>query len=241
MQPGLREKMIAEKRAALTAAQRHALDTPAAQRTAKQNELAGQAAEAIKVTHDEVARRISGPPEKRDAAKKLAKEAIQHELLAVYTNRYRSTVNFNYWEQHAKTEQGRDLRTARQLIYKGDRAYADGDMIDAKTAYVDGLRAWRKVLDTHPEYLTDQTTNEDLMDIIRRYRHVLAQEDRTLPQPFILQDVIEVHEKEFGGAPLQEEVKPKKGKKAAEVETRGAAKSNAKKPDAKKADAKKAK
>ena len=179
MQPGLRKKMIAEKRDALTPAQRLALDTPEAQRTAKQNQLASQAGEAISVTHDEVARRISGSPEKRDAAKKLAKEAIQHEMLAVYSNRYRSTVNFNYWKQHAKTEQGRDLRTARQLIYKGDRAFADGDMIDAKTAYVDGLRAWRKVLDTHPEYLTDQTTNEDLMDIIRRYRHVLSQDEKS--------------------------------------------------------------
>ena len=215
MQPGLREKMIAEKKAALTAAQRLALDTPAAQRTAKQNQLAGEAGEAIKVAHDEVARRISGPPEKRDAAKKLANEARDHELLSKWTNNYRSIVNFNYWRQHAKTEQGRDLRTARQLIFKGDRAYADGDMIDARTAYVDGLRAWRKVLDAHPEYLTDQTTNEDLIDIIRRYRHVLAQDDRTLPEPFILQDVINVHQREFGGAPLQEEEKPKKEKKAA--------------------------
>ena len=52
-----------------------ALDTPAVQRTAKQNELAAQAEEAIKVGHDEVARRMPGGPERRDAAKKLAKEA----------------------------------------------------------------------------------------------------------------------------------------------------------------------
>jgi hypothetical protein len=212
MQPGLREKMIAEKKAALPAAQRLALDTPPAQRTAEQNRLVLEAEDAIRVGHDEVARRVSGGPERRDAAKKLAKEAEDHEMLAMYTNRYRSTVNFNYWNQHAKTEQGRDLLTARGLIYLGDRAYADGDQVDATSAYTKGLKAWRKVLDDHREYLTDQTTNEDLIDMIRRYRHVLAQDNRTLPEPFILQDVIDVHQKEFGGTWNKDGEKPKKDK-----------------------------
>jgi hypothetical protein len=212
MQPGLRDKIVAEKKAALPAAQRIALDTPEKERTDKQRQLAFQAAEAIGVAHDEVARRITGSPERREAAKKLAKEAREHELLSTYTNHYRSTVNFNYWNSHAKTEQGRDLLTARQFIYKGDRAYADGDMKDAESAYAEGLRAWRKVLDAHQEYLKDQTTNEDLVDIIRRYRQILNQRDKKLPQPFILQDVIEVHQKEFGGTWSQEEEKPKKKK-----------------------------
>jgi hypothetical protein len=211
MQPGLREKIIAEKKKALPPAQRLALDAPAAERKGKQFELAAQAEEAIRVTHDEVARRM--PLAKRDAAKKLAKEAMQHELLALYTNRYRSTVNFNFWRDHAKTEQGKDLRTARQLIYSGDRDYANGDQADAVSAYREGLQAWRKVLDDHREYLTDQTTNEDLIDMIRRYRRVLAQEEhKTLPEPFILQDVIDVHQREFGGTWNKEEEKPKKDK-----------------------------
>jgi hypothetical protein len=228
MHPGLRDELIAKKKS-LPDAERIALDTPAAQRTAKQNQLAVQAEEAIRVGHDEVARRMPGGPERREAAKKLAKEAWQHEQLAMYTNRYRSTVNFNYWNQHAKTEQGKDLRTARELIYKGDRAYADGDQIDAMSAYRAGLQAWRKVLDTHREYLTDQTTNEDLIDMIRRYRHVLAQDNKTLPEPFILQDVIDVHQKEFGGTWSPDEEKPKKEKAPA-----------VKKPDGKKSDGKKA-
>ena len=68
------------------------------------------------------------------------------------------------------------------------------------------------MLDTHREYLTDQTTNEDLIDMIRRYRHVLAQDNKTLPEPFILQDVIDVHQKEFGGTWSADEEKPKKEK-----------------------------
>ena len=85
-------------------------------------------------------------------------------------------------------------------------------MVDAMNAYREGLQAWRKVLDAHREYLTDQTTNEDLIDMIRRYRHVLSQDNKTLPEPFILQDVIDVHQKEFGGTWSQDEEKPKKEK-----------------------------
>ena len=84
------------------------------------------------------------------------------------------------------------------------------------------------MLDTHREYLTDQTTNEDLIDMIRRYRHVLAQDNKSLPEPFILQDVIDVHQKEFGGTWSADEEKPKKDKTPP-----------AKKPETKKSDSKK--
>ncbi len=91
MQPGLRAKMIAEKKAALAdsraAGPRYSPGT--AQRKAVG--LAAKAEEAIKVTDDEVARKISGSHERRDAAKKLAKEAWQHEQLATYIKRYRGT------------------------------------------------------------------------------------------------------------------------------------------------------
>ena len=60
LQPGLRVKLIAEKRDALTTNQREALDTPAEKRTGRQVELAAQATDALQVTHDEVARRITG-------------------------------------------------------------------------------------------------------------------------------------------------------------------------------------
>ena len=66
MQPGLRaEDRGGEAKAALTAAQREALDTPVAKRTGKQFELAAQAEEAIKVTHNEVARQDHGPEARR--------------------------------------------------------------------------------------------------------------------------------------------------------------------------------
>jgi hypothetical protein len=234
LQPGLRKKMIEEKKKTLTAAQRQALDTPLEKRSGNDFKLAAEAEDAIRVTHDEVARKVTGPAEKKAAAKKLAHEARDHEQLALYINRYRSTVNFDYWRQHAKTEQEKDVLTARQHIYQADRAFAENDNVVAMESYRQGLKAWRKVLDAHPDYVTDQTTGEDLMDMIRRYRQVLRQNEKPFPKPFILQDVIDVQQKQYGAAPLQDEKEPTT-KKSDEKKTNGQ-KAGEKKTDAKKKD-----
>ena len=122
-------------------------------------------------------------------------------------------MNFNYWRQHTKTEQGRDFALPASS-FQGRPAYADGDMIDARTASCDGLRAWRKVLDAHPEYLTDQTTNEDLIDIIRRYRHVLARTTERCPNRSSSRRDRRPSEG-VRRRPRQEEEKPKKEREAA--------------------------
>ena len=82
---------------------------------------------------------------------------------------------------------------------------------------------WRKVLDD-PEFnslLEDPSLGGDLVDVIRRYQRCLAQDDLDLPDPFILDDILEkwgnqqgspsppvVHEKKA-------EAKPARAEKAA--------------------------
>lgn len=206
LQPGLREKLVAEKREALTDSQREALDTPPEKRSGKQFELASQAEEATKVTHSEVARRITA--EKRDEAKKIAKEAAEHEELASYIRRYREIVNFAYWRLRAKIEQSDDMLNARKLVYQGDRAYAEGSLEAARDAYQQGLLVWRKVLDEFPSLVADQTTGEDLIEVIKRYRRILSQIDEPFPEHFILQDILDAHQKQEA-APVKEEPKKK--------------------------------
>ena len=75
----------------------------------------------------------------------------------------------------------------------GDQAFAKGDMIRARPEYEEGLRGWRKVLDD-PEFhalVDDVSLGGDLVDVIRRYQKCLDQDDQDLPDPFILQDVID--------------------------------------------------
>ncbi len=210
LQPGLRGKIVAEKRKALTPGQREALDTSLAKRSGKQLELAVQAETAMVVTHNEVARKITGP--KRKEALKLAKDAADHEQLASYVQRYREIVNFAYWRLRALVEQTDDTLTTRKLIHQGDRAYSEGDLVAARNAYQEGLAGWRKVIDRAPEMVADQTTKDELMDVIKRYRRILSQLDERFPQKFILQDVIDACER-TAAAPAKEPPKGPGGKK----------------------------
>jgi hypothetical protein len=193
LEPGLRAKITEEKRKSLSKGQREALDTPLEKRTGKQHELASQADDVMKVTHNEVARRIKGA--KREQALKLAKEATDREMLANYIRRYRDIVNFKYWRMRADVEQSDDLLAARKRLFEGDRAYSEGDLIAARDAYKQGMQSWRNVLKKTPDLMPNQTAGDDLVNVIKRYRRILSQLDEPFPQPFILQDVIDFYQK----------------------------------------------
>ncbi|MGA2255156.1 MAG: hypothetical protein ABSG53_10880 [Thermoguttaceae bacterium] len=142
---------------------------------------------------DEIARRA--PQAHREEALKLAREIERDETLALYTNRERSKVNFDFWRTRAGAEQTPECLDARKATHDGDEAYAKGDMIRARPEYEKGLRGWRKVLD-NPEFhslVDDVSLGGDLIDVIRRYEKCLAQDDQDLPDPFILQDVVDKH------------------------------------------------
>ena len=163
------------------------------------------------MTHDEVAKKIANKS-KRAEAIKLAKDAADHEQTAVYIRRYREIVNFVYWRLRALVEQSDDAVEARRLIYQGDRALSEGDLVAARDAYRQGLATWRKVLNAHPELIPDQTTGEDLMDAIKRYRRILSQLDEPFPEKFILQDIIDQHEQREGKPPESKQEKAESAK-----------------------------
>jgi hypothetical protein len=193
LQPGLREKIAQQKRAALKSEQREALDTPPERRTDKQVDLAIAAEQELQVSHDEVARQIQGP--NRRKAINLAKQALENQQVARMIKQYRDIINFNYWRLHAQVEQTDEAVAAHEWIYKGDTDLAD--LEQARAAYDKGFAAWRKVLDNFPALVRDDTTVSDLMDIINRYKRILGQRDENepLPKDFILQDIVTLHDK----------------------------------------------
>lgn len=103
-------------------------------------------------------------------------------------------MNFVYWRLRADVEQTDDMITARKFIYQGNRTYSEGDLVSARNNYQQGLAGWRKVIDHAKGILADQTTSDELMEVIQHYRRILSQLDEKFPQPFILQDVIDQHE-----------------------------------------------
>jgi hypothetical protein len=189
IEPGLRAKIAGERRDALTPSQRAALDTPIAERTGRDFQLAEQAELAVKVTHDDVAKRIKGP--ERAEAKRLAKEAQREESIAYDTRHYRGIVNFDFWRLLAQVEQTDLMIKTRQLLYQGDRAHADGDLIAAREFYEQGIDGWRRVLEKYPGLVSDQTTQESLENTVTRYRRILNQLDEPFPENFVLNRFLE--------------------------------------------------
>jgi len=189
MAPGVRERIIAEKRDALPDNQRRALETPEALRDDKQWQLAADAEAALETTHREVAEQLTGL-KKRDALK-LAERAMELEQRATQISRYRDIVNFEYWRLRCQVEQTPEAVAARQAIHQAEQALAEGNLPAAVEHYADGFRRWRQVLNEHPALLEDRTTGEDLMEVVKEYRKLLEQLDEPMPSDFPLQDVVD--------------------------------------------------
>jgi hypothetical protein len=206
LQPGLRDQLIARKRAGLTRAQKDALATPVEKRTAATYKLLGEADEATRTTDNEVARHITDP-RKRAEGIRLADEIEKHNMMALYIRRDRDIVNFANWRLRAQVERGADLLQGRRLIYQAGVAYAEGRLVEARAAFEEGFRKWRKVLDAHTDLVADTTTGEDLVDVVKQYRELLGKLGVPFPKPFILQDVVDAHP-DPNAPPPPREVKP---------------------------------
>jgi hypothetical protein len=197
MAPGLREQIASEKRAALSRAEREALDAPPEERTATQHELANQAERKTTVTHEEVAQRLTGG--RRAQALKTAEDLTEAERLERVIRSYQQIVNFDYWRRRAQVEQTLQAREAHRLVYEGKEAFADADLLGAKQSYEAGFAMWRNVLDMKDEagnprfgnLVEDRSFGRDWMEKILMYRRVLDEED--FPEDFILQDIIDLH------------------------------------------------
>ncbi len=225
--PGVREELEKEKRPNLVPEERAVWDVYRAAldkyKQAKKNRRGGKNERPLlqpsldvslrdraEARPDEIARR-SPQAHHKDAAK-LEKEIENDEQLILFINRERSKVNFDFWRTRSWAEQTEDCIGARKAIHNGDVAFAKGDLIRARPEYERGLRGWRKVLD-HLEFnslVEDVSLGGDLLDVIRHYQKCLEQDDQDLPKPFILQDIIDKHDKQQGSPfpPVQQEKAP---------------------------------
>ncbi len=201
LQPGLRGQIVAEKRAQLSPAEREVLDMPREKLTDKQYQLSLEAQERLRVAHAEVARRITAPNHRQ--ALELARQIEDLEDLVGAIERYREIVNYDYWYRRMQMEQTDEAVNARKLVHEGDRAFNDADLLGARKAYEQGMALWRKALDQFPQLIGERTTGDTLMDVIKRYRQILAESDEPFPKNFILQDILDKYE-------IKEEPSPKK-------------------------------
>lgn len=188
MEPGLREELVQERRKELNSKERRAIDTPAADRSQEQRELAFVAQNKLEIRIEEIARRIKND-KLRDEARKLAEEANEAYRRAELIGRYREIVNFEYWRMHAKVEATEEALAAAENFYNGEQL-AKLDYLGAKEAYAKGFAKLRAVLNKFPEMEESESAASHINETLERYVKVLDQADEVFPEDFAMASYI---------------------------------------------------
>lgn len=187
--PGLRERLLEERRKELTPEEREAFDTPPYDRTARQADLALSAEIKMRLTHEQVARRIQDPAKRRKALE-LARKAMALERQAQIVEHNRTIVNYDYWKRHAEIEQQPEAVAAREAMFRSQQAFHNNDHITAMELFLEAARRWRTVIEKNPDIQYDDNMVNELTEITDRYMRIFDQLDEVFPEDFALQDVI---------------------------------------------------
>lgn len=188
VEPGLRDKIAAEKRSKLSPEERAALDTPPESRTEQEHQLAYGASMSILVLHDEVAKRVD--KERRTQAQKLAAQANRLELLASVIHRDRDVVNYNYWRNRCKMEKTESALEARRLIFEAKADFDEARLPPAREKYEAAFKHWHETLEEFPQFTDDTIGAESIHQALAGYAEVLSKLDAPFPRDFILKDVL---------------------------------------------------
>lgn len=189
--PGAREKLTADKKAALPEDMRTALDLPESKLTSEQHTLRYNANQQITVQHAEVAKTVKGADRVR--AFQLADQLEAETKLLQYINIYRNIVNFDYWRQRCKAEREPRMLAARQAVFDADRQLELGQNFAAiQKLYEDAWESFAKIFADYPDLMANPET-EELVESVERYRDLLGQLDKPFPTEFVLNDMLEKH------------------------------------------------
>jgi hypothetical protein len=191
--PGARERLLAEKRAALPESMRNALDIPDEKLTPETAHLKYEAQQLTEVKHEEVARTVTGP--NRLKAFQLADQLEGDAKLANYIRIYRQIVNFEYWRLRCKAEREPRTMEAREKVFNADRQLELGQNFnEIQKLYEDAWEAFAKIFVDYPDLMSNPEA-EELVESIERYRDLLAQLDKSFPSDFVLNDLLDKHER----------------------------------------------
>jgi len=193
LEPGLRERLAKQKRAILALEEREALDLGTDKRTAAQNRLAMTAQSKMLVTDREVAKRVSGPNQKK--AEELVNRIEENARKLGELDNARNVVNYDSWRQRALVEQDPATLAAREYIYEGNLAFSKADLPGARENYDKGLAKWREVFDKkeYKDLANERVYADEVVEMATRYRNILEKRDEPFPKDFILADVLEPH------------------------------------------------
>jgi hypothetical protein len=195
LEPGLKQKIVDERKAKISQEDLAVLDVPGVDRTPEQHAKAAEVEAKLSVSSTDLAENM--PAEKRAEAEKLAKDVDELHRKVRSTKTSRDIVQFIYWRTRCEAECTPDAIKAREVMYDAKQAYLnDIDLDKAKTLYEESFTYWRTVLDKFPLLLNGRVVTDDLVGPvylpggIRYYEQVLKKLDLKFPEDFILKDVV---------------------------------------------------
>lgn len=200
---GVRDELVAEKRAQLPKETLAAMAVPASIRSEEQKELAMQGEEALDVTDAEIAARVAQKsPEKAGQANRLAKKIAEISDRVFLIRNNRQVSNFAYWKTRCEFEQTPDALRARELAFAGTQAFKeDADLLQARRLFEESFDLWVKVFERFPSLPEDSSTGVDIMEYIDQYAEILMQldlsfSDAEVADRFQLWDILEANDQE---------------------------------------------
>ena len=181
--PGLKEKILKEKRAKLSMNELTALDTEERFRSDMQQRLYLEASGKTYISHQELAERV--PKKFRKQAIDWAEKANQNEMFADEIEYSRSNVNYEYWRTRCQIEQTRLATDARKAVRDAKATFLTADPVNARKEFEQAWDLWFELFTKYPSMWQSESA-EDLMPAIRRYFDCLDQLDEELPKDFKL-------------------------------------------------------
>jgi hypothetical protein len=147
LDPGLRLRIIAEKKDKLSPDERQLLDMGLEGMmglTTEQQGMARAAYQKLEVTHKEVADRVAG--EGRPRAQEIVKQLESLDNLITVLSSNNDTVNFPYWRMRCRMEASPAALEGERLIYEArDYYHNQSNVPKAKAVYEQAFGEWRKV------------------------------------------------------------------------------------------------
>lgn len=182
----LYRKAYEERLKKLSPEERIALETPDDKKTERQFMLATTAGQKVIPRPTDIAKLL--PTEKRVDGLQLAVRVEEEDLYREHVDNYRNQVNYNYWETRARAEQSDLAIAAHQTLYDAEKLLNDAELDEALKKYEESWGHWKKLFDTYPILMVDES-GDDVLDAIRRYARAL---DKELGDDFILKEFVDL-------------------------------------------------
>ena len=191
--PGIRQKIIEERKAKFKPEEREALETPPEKRNMIQQMLADHASRQLYVAPDDIVKRA--PAEKRLRAREIAAQ-LKHVLDRIDRIKIeREIINFDYWAKRCQVEQTKETAEARRLVRSALHRWKNqGDPEGAVKDFEKAWDLWAGVFNAHPELISD-VMGEDLAPYIEEYAAALSQLERPFPSDFKLKRLREYYKR----------------------------------------------